>query len=411
MKWILNRLLLLLLAAGCLLAMTAPAHAGRRMLQSRHYRIYSDLDSVLTEDLARRMDEMYDEYARRLADFSAGNAAPMLEAHLFERRRDYQRFIGDEIANTVGIFMPGRNCIAAVLEDVPRDELRRTLQHEAFHQFAYNRIARDLPAWLSEGLAELFEDGIWAGDRFRIGQVPVWRLLKLHRDMEQRRLVPFDQMLHWDHDRWNARMTSRAAAAAQYNQAWAMVHFLVFATGDDNQPLYRARMIEMLRRLSAGDDGWTAFSSAFSDNVAGFQSRFTAWARQLEPTPEAIYIDNQLVLAGLLRLLRDEGREYRTTADFRADVIAARMRLYREQDGDRFTTAADPSVYFQSIDGRQMSADRLYFHARPGAPLPDLVSIPSGDLQLRTRFHRALKGGIETELLIEHPPRFARTRR
>src|SRR2546423_868648 len=45
-----------------------------RLLHSAHYRIYTDLDAPLAEDLSRRMDAMYEEYSRRLADFRAPGA-------------------------------------------------------------------------------------------------------------------------------------------------------------------------------------------------------------------------------------------------------------------------------------------------------------------------------------------------
>ena len=51
------------------------------------------------------------------------------------------------VAEAGGMFLPGRNLLAAFLEGQGRQQLRRTLQHEAFHQFAYNAISPDLPIW------------------------------------------------------------------------------------------------------------------------------------------------------------------------------------------------------------------------------------------------------------------------
>ena len=61
--------------------------------------------------------------------------------------------------NTGGVFMSGRNLLASFLGDLGRDSLRRTLQHEAFHQFAHTVISPDTPVWLNEGLAQVFEEG------------------------------------------------------------------------------------------------------------------------------------------------------------------------------------------------------------------------------------------------------------
>src|SRR5438094_9175112 len=46
------------------------ASADLRTLTTNYYRIQSDVESSLADDLARRMNRMYEEYSRRLVDFS-----------------------------------------------------------------------------------------------------------------------------------------------------------------------------------------------------------------------------------------------------------------------------------------------------------------------------------------------------
>src|ERR1700750_1460440 len=120
--------------ASLLLALLAfPAHAREsREFNSRHYRIYTDLDPILADDLARRMDQMYDQYAARLRQFVSGKEAmPRFEVRLYERQADYLPFAGPTFKNTGGVFMSGKRVVAAFLEGQGRDGLRRTLQHEA----------------------------------------------------------------------------------------------------------------------------------------------------------------------------------------------------------------------------------------------------------------------------------------
>src|SRR5205085_299513 len=146
------------------------------------------------DDLGRRMDEMYAEYERRLADYNIGGV-PRLEVYLFARQEDYLQFTGDRLRNTGGVYIPRRNLLAAFLEGQGRDGLRRTLQHEAFHQFAYNAISRTLPVWLNEGLAQLFEEAVWDGTSFWLGNVPPRRLRQLKNDLAKVRLIDFSRML------------------------------------------------------------------------------------------------------------------------------------------------------------------------------------------------------------------------
>src|SRR5690349_3328937 len=76
-------LLLLVLCFCASLCGSAPAALSaapppnlRPPLQSKHYLIYTDVPEELAADLATRMDAMYDEYSRRLADFVADREIP-----------------------------------------------------------------------------------------------------------------------------------------------------------------------------------------------------------------------------------------------------------------------------------------------------------------------------------------------
>src|SRR3954453_5775601 len=140
-----------------LLALLAFAPAARgeanlRSIPTDHYLIHTDLQDDLARDLAMRMDAMYDEYSRRLADFKDAREIPRLQVYLFARQDDYLKFTGDRLKQTGGVNIPPRTLLSAFLEGQGRDGLRRTLQHEAFHQSAYNFISPNLPVWMNEGL-------------------------------------------------------------------------------------------------------------------------------------------------------------------------------------------------------------------------------------------------------------------
>src|SRR5436309_10317166 len=159
-----------------------------RGLETRHYSIHTDLERALAEDLAKRMDAMFDDYCRRLQDFNPDRRTKF-EVYIFSRRVDYMKFTNNRVPNTGGVFMPGRNTLAAFLEFQGRDALRRTLQHEAFHQFAQSAIAPNLAPWINEGLATVFEEGIFMGRSFTLGQVPPRRVRQLQADMKNKRLI------------------------------------------------------------------------------------------------------------------------------------------------------------------------------------------------------------------------------
>lgn len=384
-----------------LLAPMARAEEARQF-NTRHYLVHTNLDASLAADLAQRLDAMYDLYSQRLAVFEGHGAVPRLEVYLFRTQKEYATFTGGRMQNSGGVFLPGRNLLAAFLGDLGRDQLRRTLQHEAFHQFAYNAIAPELPVWLNEGLAQFFEEGLWNGDGFVLGEVPPRRLRQLRADLKSDRLVGFTELLHMNNDVWTARLAaSRGDGVTQYNQSWAMVHFLVMTQGDNSQYLYRQRLIDMLRLLHAGKSGDDAFREAFGGNIEGFHDRFVAYAGKLQTTGEATLIENQGVLADLMIDFDRNGRRFDDIASLRRYVIKGHYALHYSRGDLAWDTDPDMNNYFCDLAGRPFDSDELYLSPRSGAPLADLVCRYSGRLVLRTRFHDAENGTIDHELLIE----------
>jgi len=383
-----------------------------RVLASRHYRIHTDLEPAFAEELARRMDGMYDEYDRRLADFRAAGDQPVFDVYLFRHQSDYTRFAGNGSRNTGGVFMSGKNVLAAFLEGQGRDALRRTLQHEAFHQFAWTAIGPELPVWLNEGMAQLFEEGLWTGQGFLLGQVPPRRVRQLQAELGGSRIIPFRTLLSIDNKTWGENLHRDAIlGATQYNQSWAMVHFLVHATDPTGGAKYRARLIKMLKLIHDGEDGERAFRDAFSDNIDGFQARFVEYARALKPTPEATLIDHQDVLADMLVELAERGKHFNDADEFRRSVADGGYRIKYNKAQVQWSTAEDPLVYFCDLTGRPFGSDRLYLSPRTGAVLPDLVCRGTDRFQLRTRFHQVSGGSrVEHETVIDALPGVAGVR-
>jgi len=374
-----------------------------RTVDTRHYRIHTDLDAELSADLARRMDAMYEEYARRLAAFKPAGDVPRLEVYLFARQKDYLAFTGEKLHNTGGVYIPRRNLLAAFLEGQGRDGLRRTLQHEAFHQFAFNSISKELPVWLNEGMAQLFEEAIWTGDGFWLGHIAPRRVRQLQNDLAKGRLIDFETILPMTPEEWaNNLGRDGDLGATQYNQAWAMVHFLTFVTDDKGNPIHRARLINMLRALHEGNDGDNAFRRAFSPNIRGFQDRFVEFARGIKPTPTATVIERQGVLGDLYSELTKRGMRFANLTQFKRAAVAGGYRMHYTKGELTWETEKDLKVYFSDVTGRTLPPESLYFEARPGAPLPDIVCRCHSDYQLRTRFHRT-SDRYEHEVAVEKP--------
>jgi hypothetical protein len=398
-------------------AVSVPAQApdrgpALRSFESRHYDIRTDLDPEFAQDLTRRLDAMYDEYLRRFTDFSPPPGSPKLSAYLIARRADYLRVTDARLGNSAGVFIPDRNLLAAYLQDQGREQVRSVLQHEAFHQFAHTAISPDLPIWLNEGIAELFEAGIWTGDSFIINQVPPYRVRQLADDLNNGRLEPLSKLFAITHEQWfQAIRQDPERAGSLYNQSWAVIHWLI--NGDDDPRITggrrvanRDRLVAYLKSRRDGIEHEQAWSQAFPQSPQVMQRKFEAWAKQLQPTPEAALIERQQVLGDMLISFHTAGQTPATVADFQRLAGRSNIRLTYSRGSVSWTTAEDSTVYFQNLAGRYWTERELRFD-RPraggqpaGVGLPDILLTVRRDLVIRTSFY-VLDGELRTETQIQ----------
>lgn len=395
-------LLALLSAATAARADNGPdAVAALPVYPTAHYTLRTDVAPDLALDLGRRLDAMFEEYAKRLTAFGP-ERVPRQDVYVFARRVDYMRFVGDRMPNTGGVFIPSRGCLAAYLEGQGRDALRRTLQHEAFHQFAQVVISPDLPVWLNEGMAQVFEESIYTGRSFVVEQVPERRLRQLRADLAAGRLVAFGDFVGTDHRAWSATMRDRDRGATQYNQAWAMVHFLVYAyDGEKKEYPYRPLFFAMLQQIKAGANGYDAFVANFGSNFAGFERRFAEYARTIRATKESTYLENAEVLSDLMaEILNVEKLKFRSLADFRTHLERGGYQLRYSKGQLRWSTDPNVGVYFRDVVGRELPPGQAMFITNPGAPLPDLILRPEGQLEYRARFFTTPEGRADREIVV-----------
>jgi hypothetical protein len=342
---------------------------------------------------------MYEEYEKRLKDFRPPKDAPALPAYLFTREKDYLAFTENRAVHTGGIFVvePSRSFLASFLNGQGRDQLRRTLQHEAFHQFAFSAISHDLPIWLNEGLAQVFEEGIWTGRNFLLGQVPPRRIRQLQADIKNHTLVDFKTFLAITPEQWSQNLAADIEkGATYYNQAWAMVHFLA----ESGHPEYVTLLSTYLKKLHNGEDPHAAFDQTFSSNIEGFQDRFADWAVALQPTSEATVLERQDTLGDLLIGLAQDKMYFTDMALFRNAVISNGYKLRYTRGAIKWSTSDTPQIYFANLNGQIYSPAELFFQRSPDSPLADIICRATSQLQLRTHFYKGDKQ-IEHEVLIE----------
>ncbi len=317
---------------------------------------------------------------------------------LFQRRDSYMGFTRLGGSNTGGVFVASPfPYLASFLEGQGRDELRRTLQHEAFHHFAYYAISKNIPTWLNEGLATDFEEGIWTGKSFLMGQIPPRRVRQLHSDITGGALVPLVDFLNITPEQWAQTLRHDLSKGTTfYNESWAMTFYLrEVDRGDDHN-----RYVRFLEKLHENQDQAQAFKETLGQGIPEFQQRFERWANTLTATPASTLIERDSALADLLQLLGSKGQTFDNIKSFREDVIKHHYIINYSSRRMKWTGETNPANYFCDANNQPYSSVDLHFTPSPDGPYPDIVCRATDKLQVRTHFYQGEKG-IEHEVLVE----------
>ncbi len=285
---------------------TEPGKGGP--LRSRFYRLRSDLSAADTKAYGHHLDTIYAEYQRRLGALEQ-RTAEVLDVLMFATQEDYiatlrERF-GINGMGSGGMFFvsPRGAALAFWVEGLPRSRVHHVIQHEGFHQFAHSRFGNDLPMWVNEGVAEFFGESEIIDGTVIIGQTSERTLNAIRAAIDAGKHIRFRDMLTMDNERWNANVRG-GSAALQYQQAWSMVHFLIYADNGRYQRQFEA----YLGNMNRGMRNYDAFVRAFgTDDIESFERRWIEYARTARPSAFVTALERMHFLAEGLAHLAEKG--------------------------------------------------------------------------------------------------------
>ena len=195
-------------------------------------------------------------------------------------------------------------------------------------------------------MAEYFGSAIVVKDRVRLGIVDEDRIKKIRAAMADRTALSFDELLNTTSQQWHNRMlTGSPKGSLQYDQSWAVVHFLIH--GDKGR--YQKAFELYLEQISRGRTHQQAFAKSFgSDDTAPFAKRWERFLEKVEPDPYSTALKRlQFLGAGLEFLAKQEGGEL--PGDLAALKQALQDRQFRvtwmTEAGERRVEASDESQY------------------------------------------------------------------
>jgi len=257
-------------------ATATPAAGELNTFKSRFYTVHTTLSKEDVRPLAHHMDLVFAHYKRRFKNFDRRNTQPQ-DLYLFRKRGQYVQFIkqhGIPAKNSGGMFFVARDArgLATYVQGRQKEQVLEVLQHEGFHQFAWNYIGRRLPQWVNEGLAQYFEDAKIRGGDIELGRADRRRLRVLEQAMRKDRLMPLEKIIKLDNRQWNNVLNSDAEAGTyMYAQAWSMVYFLIH--GDNGR--YQDAFKQYLHMLADGKANNQAVEKAF--DTSSFEAMRRRW--------------------------------------------------------------------------------------------------------------------------------------
>lgn len=317
--------------------------------QSKRYQVKTNANLIEARKIANHMDRIFDEYSHRFNALSAKTKQPM-PLYLFAKRAEYVQFLKSHGINgnsTGGIFFIRKNVrgLATWIHDRPRWITLETLQHEGFHQFAHIYIGTKLPLWVNEGLAEYFGDAILANDRLHIGITNGRRIQTIQRAFKENKQLSANELMSMPSGKWQLNlMRNPTKGRLQYDQSWAMVHFLIH--GENGK--FRTAFEQYLVLVAKGTDSSAAFKHAFgADDTVAFERRWSTWARKLKPDPVDTAVRRMRFIGqGLLLLTEKREKTPANIGDLQRRLVKIGFRAIRIENGVQTEVKANDATLY-----------------------------------------------------------------
>lgn len=351
-----------MLVAIIVLLLGSPAIAeALHLFQSRHYLVHTNLNREEVLDFGRKMDAIFDQYQRRFFGFGTHASRPM-PLYLLRTREQYIQLLTQHDIdghNSGGMFVstPKFHGLATWMAGRSRSQTFITLQHEGFHQFAWNFLGHELPAWMNEGLAQYFEDAIIIGQRMMIGLANTRRIEIVRDAIKHRRTIGFSTLLNLNAQQWGELLNRDPdGSALLYAQSWSLTFFLIH--GDDGK--YQQALGKYLQLVSDGHDSVAAFRLTFgSEDLSPMERRWHSFAQAHQPDAINTAAARMEFLGTALEYLSENQEPMPKTIDHLKQYLQTRQFKLTTQSHGITTTldAADDQLY---VFPRPQESDRAF---------------------------------------------------
>jgi hypothetical protein len=159
------------------------------------------------------------------------------------------------------------------------------LYHEAFHayleNFVYPHEQFDVPRWLNEGLAQVFEEGLLELGTLRLDAPGRKRLMALQADLAGNTPLSLPDVLMADAQTFLVyHRTEAQTSQRHYLYSWGLAHYLAV-----REPILEsARLDRYVKGASLQSDSVARFEQLVAMPLAQFEQRWRADMLALKPS-------------------------------------------------------------------------------------------------------------------------------
>jgi hypothetical protein len=165
-----------------------------------------------------------------------------------------------------------------------KQHLFQRLFHEAFHAYLLNFVyppqGGEVPRWLNEGLAQIFETALFEVGELRIGHADEERLRAVRRALSKNALLPLPDLLRARPRQFLiAHNADKQGSDRHYLASWALAFYLTF----ECRVLGTPALDNYVHDLKQGVDPLDAFTKLTGKPLPRFEKDYLDYLRHLRP--------------------------------------------------------------------------------------------------------------------------------
>ena len=228
-------------------------------LHTKNFNIVSNAEEGATRQLASKLEQFRYVFSQLFS--IKGVAAVPVTVIVFKSDPAFKPFkplYNGKPANVAGWFQHGEDENIIALNIAGNEERPMAVIYHEYTHLLTSYTPRPWPAWLLEGLAELYSTFEVDKNKVTLGE-PISSHVYLLR---QKQFVPIQTLFQVDHK--SPIYNERDKQGVFYAESWALAHYLMFGDKSVRQP----QLVEFVKLFNSGVEWDKAFAQAFKTDYA-----------------------------------------------------------------------------------------------------------------------------------------------